>query len=148
NVVRDNFVIIEQGDLDPAETSEKSREKTLGELDYRAAHTMLHEQAIYQQDAEQYQVERLDFDNHKAYVRKVEPDYFTTALTYRTVAVLETLDERRSPPGAALGPPAAAPRSAAASLGAAGAPQASAANQAEDGALVSEGFGDVKVIEK
>jgi DEAD/DEAH box helicase domain-containing protein len=50
---------------------------------------MLHEQAIYQQDAEQYQVERLDFDNHKAFVRKVEPDYFTTALTYTTVSVLE-----------------------------------------------------------
>src|SRR5690606_14995774 len=45
--------------------------------------------AIYQQDAEQYQVERLDFDNHKAFVRKVEPDYFTTALTYRSVNVLE-----------------------------------------------------------
>jgi DEAD/DEAH box helicase domain-containing protein len=50
---------------------------------------MLHEQAIYQQDAEQYQVERLDFENHKAFVRRVEPDYFTTALTYRTVSVLE-----------------------------------------------------------
>jgi len=50
---------------------------------------MLHEQAIYQHDAEQYQVERLDYDNHKAFVRKVEPDYFTTALTYRTVSVIE-----------------------------------------------------------
>ena len=38
---------------------------------------------------EQYQVERLDFENHKAFVRKVAPDYFTTALTYRTVAVIE-----------------------------------------------------------
>ena len=38
---------------------------------------MLHEQAIYQHDGEQYQVERLDFENHKAFVRKVEPDYFT-----------------------------------------------------------------------
>ena len=34
-------------------------------------------------------MERLDFDNHKAFVRKVAPDYFTTALTYRTVAVIE-----------------------------------------------------------
>jgi DEAD/DEAH box helicase domain-containing protein len=52
---------------------------------------MLHEQAIYQQDAEQYQVERLDYDNHKAFVRKVEPDYFTTALTYRTVSLIEPI---------------------------------------------------------
>lgn len=74
----DNFVIIDLG------TS-----TSLAELDWRATHTMLHEQAIYQHDAEQYQVERLDYDNHKAYVRKVEPDYFTTALTYRTVTVIE-----------------------------------------------------------
>lgn len=78
NVGSDNFVII---DLDSG--------KSLAELDWRAAHTMLHEQAIYQHDAEQFQVERLDYDDHKAFVRKVEPDYFTTALTYRTVEVLD-----------------------------------------------------------
>lgn len=86
----DNFVIIDQG------TPEAPTERVIGELDFRAAHTMLHEQAIYQQDAEQYQVERLDFDNHKAYVRKVQPDYFTTALTYRTVSVLDTNETRES----------------------------------------------------
>ncbi len=79
----DNFVIIDV-----------QSNRTLAELDWRAAHTMLHEQAIYQHDAEQYQVERLDFENHKAFVRKVEPDYFTTALTYRTVGVLDE-NERR-----------------------------------------------------
>jgi len=74
----DNFVIVDV-----------ENERTLAELDFRAAHTMLHVQAIYQHDAEQYQVERLDFENHKAYVRRVEPDYFTTALTYRSVTVIE-----------------------------------------------------------
>jgi DEAD/DEAH box helicase domain-containing protein len=81
NVGWDNFVIVDV-----------ATERTLAELDFRAAHTMLHEQAIYQHDADQYQVERLDFDNHKAFVRRVEPDYFTTALTYRSVTVIE---ERR-----------------------------------------------------
>ena len=74
----DNFVIVDM-----------ANERTLAELDFRAAHTMLHVQAIYQHDAEQYQVERLDFENHKAFVRRVEPDYFTTALTYRSVTVIE-----------------------------------------------------------
>ncbi|HEX6274015.1 MAG TPA: DEAD/DEAH box helicase [Polyangiaceae bacterium] len=74
----DNFVIV---DVESG--------KSIAELDYRATHTMLHEQAIYQHDAEQFQVERLDFENHKAFVRKVAPDYFTTALTYRTVGVIE-----------------------------------------------------------
>ncbi len=78
NIGWDNFVIID------VKTGQ-----SIAELDYRAAHTMLHEQAIYQHDAEQYQVEKLDFENHKAFVRRVEPDYFTTALTYRTVSVLE-----------------------------------------------------------
>src|SRR5919204_6493718 len=50
---------------------------------------MLHEQAIYQHDAEQYQVERFDHPNHKAYVRKVAPDYFTDAMTYTRVQVIE-----------------------------------------------------------
>jgi len=83
----DNFVIVDQG------SPENPTETVLGELDYRATHTMLHEQAIYQQDAEQYQVERLDFENHKAFVRKVAPDYFTTALTYQKVTVMEAREQ-------------------------------------------------------
>ena len=78
NIGWDNFVIIDV-----------ENDRTLAELDWRATHTMLHEQAIYQHDAEQYQVERLDYENHKAFVRKVKPDYFTTALTYRTVEVID-----------------------------------------------------------
>jgi DEAD/DEAH box helicase domain-containing protein len=74
----DNFVIID-----------KATGRALAELDWRATPTMLHEQAIYQHDGEQYQVERLDYDNHKAFVTKVEPDYFTTAMSYRKVTVME-----------------------------------------------------------
>ena len=79
----DNFVIID-----------KAHGRTLAELDWRAAPTMLHEQAIYQHDGEQYQVERLDYENHKAYVTKVRPDYFTTAMTHRKVSVIEQSAER------------------------------------------------------
>lgn len=73
----DNFAIIDV-----------ERTKTIAEMDFRSAHTMLHEQAIYQHEGEQYQVERLDYENHKAYVRHVEPDYFTTAMTHVKVNVL------------------------------------------------------------
>jgi DEAD/DEAH box helicase domain-containing protein len=65
------------------------RDKTIAELDWRAAHTMLHEQAIYQHDGECWQVERFDHENHKAFVRRVEPDYWTTAMTYVQVSVIE-----------------------------------------------------------
>ncbi|MDH3726609.1 MAG: DEAD/DEAH box helicase, partial [Myxococcales bacterium] len=74
----DNFVII---DLDG--------NRTIAEMDWRSTHTMLHEQAIYQHEGGQYQVERLDFDNHKAFVRHVKPDYYTTAMTHSKVSVLE-----------------------------------------------------------
>jgi DEAD/DEAH box helicase domain-containing protein len=74
----DNFVVIDV-----------ERARTIAEMDFRATHTMLHVQAIYQHEGEPYQVEKLDFENHKAYVRKVDPDYFTTAMTYTKVEVIE-----------------------------------------------------------
>ncbi|WP_228559751.1 MULTISPECIES: DEAD/DEAH box helicase [Myxococcus] len=82
----DNVVIIEKG-----------TDRTLAEMDFRSAHTMLHEQAIYQHEAEQYQVERFDYENHKAFVRKVAPDYFTDAMTYVRVHVIQ--EDQAAPMG-------------------------------------------------
>ncbi|MDP9152180.1 MAG: DUF1998 domain-containing protein, partial [Myxococcota bacterium] len=65
------------------------RDRSIAELDWRSAHTMLHEQAIYQHDGQCWQVERFDHENHKAYVRQVEPDYWTDAMTYVQISVLE-----------------------------------------------------------
>ncbi len=64
-------------------------DRSIAELDWRGSHTMLHEQAIYQHDGECWQVERFDHENHKAYVRRVEPDYWTDAMTYVRVSVIE-----------------------------------------------------------
>ncbi len=74
----DNVVIIDA-----------EHDKTIAEIDWRGAHTMVHEQAIYQHDGECWQVETFDHENHKAFVRKVKPDYWTDAMTYTTVSVLE-----------------------------------------------------------
>lgn len=87
----DNVVIIDA-----------EHDKTLAEIDWRGAHTMVHEQAIYQHDGECWQVEKFDYENHKAFVRKVKPDYWTDAMTYTTVNVLEEfgtgpLSEREAP---------------------------------------------------
>src|SRR5262249_6319850 len=46
NIGWDNFVIIDS-----------NKGSVIAELDWRSTHTMLHEQAIYQHEAEQYQVE-------------------------------------------------------------------------------------------
>ncbi len=75
---RDNFVVV---DL--------ATSKAIGEVDWRGAHTSLYEQAIYQLDADTYQVERLDYDNHKAFVRRVDSDYYTDASTSVRVNVTE-----------------------------------------------------------
>jgi len=87
----DNFVVV---DLEA--------DRTIAEMDWRSTHTMLHEQAIYQHEGEQFQVERLDFENHKAFVRKVEPDYYTTALTHTRIAVVQ---EDATEPALAAGTP-------------------------------------------
>jgi DEAD/DEAH box helicase domain-containing protein len=61
----------------------------IAEVDWKSAHTSLFEQAIYQLEADTYQVERLDYDHRKAFVRKVEADYFTDAMTAVSVSVLD-----------------------------------------------------------
>jgi DEAD/DEAH box helicase domain-containing protein len=66
-------------------------DRCIAELDWHSAHTMLHDQAIYQHDSECWQVERFDRDNRKAFVRSVEPDYWTTAMTNTKVSILEDL---------------------------------------------------------
>jgi DEAD/DEAH box helicase domain-containing protein len=83
----DNFVIVD-----------RSMGRVIAELDWRSTHTMLHEQAIYQHEAEQYQVEALDFENHKAYVTKANVDYFTTAMVSRVVSVLDESASRDAGP--------------------------------------------------
>jgi DEAD/DEAH box helicase domain-containing protein len=66
-----------------------AHDRCIAELDWRSAHTMLHEQAIYQHDGGCWQVERFDRDNGKAFVRRVEPDYWTSAMTCTKVTLLE-----------------------------------------------------------
>ena len=46
------------------------RPRIIAEVDFPAALTTLHEKAIYLHEARQYQVEKLDYDGRKAYVRQ------------------------------------------------------------------------------
>ena len=90
SVSSDNFVVID-------ETGEP---KVIAEVSYTAAPSELHHKAIYLHEARQYQVERLDFDNRKAYVRRVECDYFTDAIDYTQVKELECFEEAALAAGA------------------------------------------------
>ena len=55
------------------------RVRVIGEMDRFAVPMLLHENAIYLHEGVQYQVEKLDFDACKAFVRHVNVDYYTDA---------------------------------------------------------------------
>ena len=50
----------------------------------------MHEKAIYILEGQLFQVEKLDFEGRKAYLRSVECDYYTDAITYTKVTILDT----------------------------------------------------------
>jgi len=99
SVTSDNFVIIDiSGDTsgNVAGTGERNgAPEVIGEVDFSAALTTLHPKAIYIHQGQQYHVERLDFEQRKAYVRPVNVDYYTDAIRYTQVRVLEIAEEER-----------------------------------------------------
>ena len=66
-----------------------SRGRVIGEIDQFAAPVLVHDDAIYIHEGAQYHVERLDWEEKRAYVHPVAVDYYTTAETGLSVAVLE-----------------------------------------------------------
>ncbi len=78
---RANVVIIDVGD--------KSRARVIGEVDTFAAPMLVHTDAIYIHEGQQYHVERLDWDEKKAYVHPVDVDYYTDASLSVRVQVIE-----------------------------------------------------------
>ncbi len=81
-VTSDNFVVVDI-------TGEP---QVIGEVSFTAALTGLHEKAIYLHEARQYHVDRFDYEERKAYVRRVECDYYTDAIDYTKVQVLEEFE--------------------------------------------------------
>jgi DEAD/DEAH box helicase domain-containing protein len=73
----------------------------IGEVDFSSALTTVHPKAIYIHQGQQYHVERLEFDQRKAYVKRANVDYFTDAIRYTQVRVLEIAEEQRIPGPAA-----------------------------------------------
>jgi DEAD/DEAH box helicase domain-containing protein len=69
------------------------RHRVIGEVDLFAAPMLVHEQAIYIHEGAQFHVDRLDWDERKAYVTAVDVDYYTDADQGVTLKVLEVFDE-------------------------------------------------------
>ena len=82
SISSDNFVVVDI-------TGEP---EVIAEVAFTAALTSLHEKAIYLHEARQYHVERFDYEERKAYVRRVECDYYTDAIDYTEVKALEEFE--------------------------------------------------------
>jgi DEAD/DEAH box helicase domain-containing protein len=92
-VTSDNFVIIDTtGGTNGEEDGEP---EVIGEVDFSSALTTVHPKAIYLHQGQQYHVERLDFEQRKAYVKSVNVDYYTDAIRYTQVRVLEIAEEEQ-----------------------------------------------------
>ena len=79
SVTSDNFIII----------NITGEPEVIGEVDFPSALTTVHEKAIYLHSGQQYHVEHLDFKERKAFVKEVDVDYYTDAIRYTQVRVLE-----------------------------------------------------------
>jgi len=80
SISSDNFVVVDT----------TRGERVIGETDFTSGPSTLHEKAIYIVEGQLFQVEKLDYEGRKAYVRAVECDYYTDAITYTKVTILET----------------------------------------------------------
>lgn len=90
NIAEENFVVIDQT---------HNASNVVAEVDFEGAHTALYPNAVYQISGEPYRVERLDYDERRAYVRKSDDGYYTTAMHFSAVHVLDIFDERDVLPG-------------------------------------------------
>src|SRR5271163_1688424 len=79
SISSDNFIIIDV----------TGAPNVIGEVDFPSALIFLHEKAIYIHGGQQYHVEHLDFKERKAYVKQVDVDYYTDAVRYTQVRILE-----------------------------------------------------------
>jgi DEAD/DEAH box helicase domain-containing protein len=86
SVSSDNFVVVDI----------TRGEQVIGETDFSSAPATLHEKAIYIVEGQLFQVERFDFEGRKAYVRSVDCDYYTDAITYTKVTILDQFAVRGS----------------------------------------------------
>ena len=104
SISSDNFVVVDT----------TSGADVIGETSFSSGPSTLHEQAIYLLEGVLYQVEKLDFQGRKAYVRRIDCDYYTDAITHTRVTVLETFatdiaDQANPRPAGVDGASAASP---------------------------------------
>ena len=82
----ENFLIID--------ITNPSHHEVIGEMDRFTVPMLLHDRAIYMHNAVQYQVEKLDFEQKRAYIKHVDVDYYTDADLSVSLRVLDEFKNR------------------------------------------------------
>ena len=82
-VAEGNFVVVDVTD---------GSGQVIAEVDYSGASMTLYEGAIFLVQARPWQVERLDWEGRKAFVRRTDADYYTEAIDYTRLKVLEEFE--------------------------------------------------------
>jgi DEAD/DEAH box helicase domain-containing protein len=96
-VTSDNFVVIDTTARDEADTK---RRQVIAEVDWGSAFATIYPKAIYLVESVPYEVQALHYreDEEKvAYVKRVNVDYFTDAVTAKGVWILQSLIDRALP---------------------------------------------------
>lgn len=79
-----NFLIVD--------ITDPKKHRVIGEMDRFTVPMLLHKYAIYMHEGTQYQVEELDFDDKKAYIRRVDVGYYTDADLTTSLKVLDEFE--------------------------------------------------------
>jgi DEAD/DEAH box helicase domain-containing protein len=85
SVSSDNFIVV----------NITGEPRIVSKVDFSSALTTLHEKAIYIHEGQQYFVEKMDYKERRAYVRQANTDYFTDAISYTKVKILETFETQK-----------------------------------------------------
>ncbi len=87
SVAEGNFVVVD---------TTNGGKNIIAEVDYTGAPMTIYEGAIYMVQAQPWQVERLDWEGRKAFVTKTEADYYTDAIDYTKLKILDAFERERS----------------------------------------------------
>jgi DEAD/DEAH box helicase domain-containing protein len=83
SVAEGNFVVID---------TTNGAQTVIAEVDYSSAAETLYEGAIYMVQSAPWQVERLDWTGRKAFVTRTRADYYTDAIDYTRLKILERFE--------------------------------------------------------
>lgn len=85
-----NFLVVD--------ITDPKKHRVIGEMDRFTVPMLLHKHAIYMHEGTQYQVEELDFEGKKGYVRRVDVGYYTDADLTTSLKVLDELESEPAGP--------------------------------------------------